>query len=1169
MSNRSIIISIVIFLGTTLSFASDHFQLEKTPFWQSAECDLYSTGMIWRDCNNDGYIDVFYSNGNDLMRAENMIYISDGGTLPTSASWFSSNGEYSGHCSAGDINDDGWVDFAVSNYDIISNVYLNDGGIPNQSPDWSTGDSLFSFSCALGDADGDGDLDLALAAGELGGGILHVNRIYFNEEGTLQSLPGWKSDIPSQAFDVTWGDVDNDGDLDLAFCYLDRPPAIHYNNGGVIETSPSWQADHNEAAISIIFADINGDGWLDLIVAYNLRLGGSGKFRVYFNDQAGSLSTSAGWESTTGGDGSALAVCDADNDGDLDLATGRWTGPNIYENLGATLDVLPAWKPVNPTLVESVAWVDVDGSGALDLVDTIIDVSEKKLFYTDREPLYSIDSVFVDGAKLGHPDFCYDLVSGWVALALAPSASIIIYYKYSMRNDLAFANWDTCNVIYGNMTTLFSYKDEFYDSQGNNNGILEAGETIEVILQVINTGSGLAEDVHIRLSVDDASIIITDDESYLGDIVSTGSLSNETDPFEFLIPINYVPRIDSFYLEVLWDGGLRVDTFVVEMNVGATTILLVDETPRNSSDNSGEYFRESLESLRIPYDQWDIDDMLGPTSAQLSAYDIVVWFAGDYYSIPPELSSISEIKTFLDNGGNLFMTGQGIAEHLTSYDPDFLDSYLKASYHSTELISVLEGAGGAQVVDSGIQIAIVGDGGAFNQDYPDFVTPVNGGVGELHYLGQNEFGAVSYSGDYKLVFFSFGFEAIVSGENNYRDRNDILADILSFFNYQQPGGYPQISNLSISTGDTWHLVDHNPAISWTYHDPGLLPQQFYQVQVGTAGDWSVAEMWDSGPVASSDNQTAYSGAELIDGTIYNYRIRVSQGNLWSDWEESGFRMNSLPNVVTNLSPDSMLSVVTTIPALSHDNSTDVELDVLTYSYRVYSDPEMTTLVDQADDHPEGPGSNTTWQIELPLSEDGQYFWRVRAFDGFEDGLWSEAASFWVNSDNQPPQEFNLLTPASGDVFEGAQPTFTWESAGDPDAYDSVVYSFTYDTDSLFSNPAIISNLPASNYTVLNSLGSGRYFWRVTARDLFGEETGSSSTFMVIIRAHICGDANGDEIPNVGDAVFLINFVFKGGPPPDPIEAGDANCDDLANVGDAVYMINFVFKNGPVPCAACL
>jgi len=68
---------------------------------------------------------------------------------------------------------------------------------------------------------------------------------------------------------------------------------------------------------------------------------------------------------------------------------------------------------------------------------------------------------------------------------------------------------------------------------------------------------------------------------------------------------------------------------------------------------------------------------------------------------------------------------------------------------------------------------------------------------------------------------------------------------------------------------------------------------------------------------------------------------------------------------------------------------------------------------------------------------------------------------------------------------------------------------------------------------------------------------------------ICGDANGDEQVNVGDAVFLINYVFKGGPAPDPVEVGDANGDGDTNVGDAVYLINFVFKGGPAPDPYCL
>ncbi|MCP4568495.1 MAG: hypothetical protein GY841_13035 [FCB group bacterium] len=61
-----------------------------------------------------------------------------------------------------------------------------------------------------------------------------------------------------------------------------------------------------------------------------------------------------------------------------------------------------------------------------------------------------------------------------------------------------------------------------------------------------------------------------------------------------------------------------------------------------------------------------------------------------------------------------------------------------------------------------------------------------------------------------------------------------------------------------------------------------------------------------------------------------------------------------------------------------------------------------------------------------------------------------------------------------------------------------------------------------------------------------------------------GDANADGAINVGDAVFMINYVFKNGPPPEFDEEGDANCDYALNVGDAVFLINYVFKGGPAP-----
>ncbi len=63
-----------------------------------------------------------------------------------------------------------------------------------------------------------------------------------------------------------------------------------------------------------------------------------------------------------------------------------------------------------------------------------------------------------------------------------------------------------------------------------------------------------------------------------------------------------------------------------------------------------------------------------------------------------------------------------------------------------------------------------------------------------------------------------------------------------------------------------------------------------------------------------------------------------------------------------------------------------------------------------------------------------------------------------------------------------------------------------------------------------------------------------------------GDALHDnQLILVNDLVFLVNYVFKGGPPPECLEEGDALADNgLILVNDLVYLVNYVFKGGPPP-----
>jgi hypothetical protein len=60
-----------------------------------------------------------------------------------------------------------------------------------------------------------------------------------------------------------------------------------------------------------------------------------------------------------------------------------------------------------------------------------------------------------------------------------------------------------------------------------------------------------------------------------------------------------------------------------------------------------------------------------------------------------------------------------------------------------------------------------------------------------------------------------------------------------------------------------------------------------------------------------------------------------------------------------------------------------------------------------------------------------------------------------------------------------------------------------------------------------------------------------------------GDADYNGIYNVSDAVYLIGFIFGGGPPPQPVMlGGDFDCNSIVNVSDVVSIIGYIFGGGP-------
>jgi hypothetical protein len=63
-----------------------------------------------------------------------------------------------------------------------------------------------------------------------------------------------------------------------------------------------------------------------------------------------------------------------------------------------------------------------------------------------------------------------------------------------------------------------------------------------------------------------------------------------------------------------------------------------------------------------------------------------------------------------------------------------------------------------------------------------------------------------------------------------------------------------------------------------------------------------------------------------------------------------------------------------------------------------------------------------------------------------------------------------------------------------------------------------------------------------------------------------GDANGDGVIDLGDVVYVINYLYRSGPAPNPLWTGDANSDGVVDLGDVVYLINYLYRGGPPPCS---
>lgn len=108
------------------------------------------------------------------------------------------------------------------------------------------------------------------------------------------------------------------------------------------------------------------------------------------------------------------------------------------------------------------------------------------------------------------------------------------------------------------------------------------------------------------------------------------------------------------------------------------------------------------------------------------------------------------------------------------------------------------------------------------------------------------------------------------------------------------------------------------------------------------------------------------------------------------------------------------------------------------------------------------------------------------------------------------------------------------------------------------------------YSMQIPLIQGSFYWKGRHKDPVKENISDWSSpyrfyLLLDLQAVIPGDSNGDSLLNMGDLVYLVKYLFAGGPLPTPLQTGDLNCDEKISTADLIYLLNYLFKSGPSLC----
>ena len=293
-------------------------------------------GTAIADFDHNGYNDVMAGGAYDNLK---IIKNNDGINSYSQSNLFQSNLFLQG-ANFADINNDGWADIFACHDDAESKAFQNnqDGTLTYnldliRTFTTPTSDNSGNYASMWMDYDNDGDLDLYIS--KCRGGVTdsadprRINMLWQNDGNNNFTEVAEQANLKNgnQTWLSDFGDIDNDGDLDVIIINHGTGPNLMSNNGDGTFTEITTGSGllptldpANFYGIQGFFKDFNNDGYIDLMVS------GTDSHFLFYNNGDGTFQNAI--NPFNSDQIQSFSVGDMNHDGFLDIYAGYASGLN-------------------------------------------------------------------------------------------------------------------------------------------------------------------------------------------------------------------------------------------------------------------------------------------------------------------------------------------------------------------------------------------------------------------------------------------------------------------------------------------------------------------------------------------------------------------------------------------------------------------------------------------------------------------------------------------------------------------------------------------------------------------------------------------------------------------------------------------------------------------------